>query len=408
MGAQTMEAGLGKLLILGAGRGQLGLILAAQRLGIETFVATLPTGQHASAVPADHLVHVDITNPSLVIEAARRHGVSAVATSCSDRAIPVLGAVCEALGLVGLTSLAANASSDKRLMKAAFLQGGVQTAIYHIVASRSDFGKAISRIGYPLIVKPVDCQGSAGVTILHDAQHADRAYLHARRASRVDEVIVESFLEGTEFGAQALVRNGEIVFVLPHGDETFMAKTAVPVGHYVPLDQSTSVIKDAIYQTSQAIRALGLDNCAVNVDLILHDRKVFVIEIAGRAGANGLPELVSRHLGLDYYECILRLALGREVFSASIIEESRRPAAAVRMIIAPNRAGRLGLLTIDHTAAPEAEYAMFLGTGDVVNGFQSSADCIGQLVVSGQSLEIALAAADLAQGAVVLELVEHA
>ena len=37
---------------------------------------------------------------------------------------------------------------------------------------------------------------------------------------------------------------------------------------------------------------MGLDNCAVNIDMILKDNKVYMIELTGRAGANCLPELV--------------------------------------------------------------------------------------------------------------------
>lgn len=57
---------------------------------------------------------------------------------------------------------------------------------------------------------------------------------------------------------------------------------------------------------------MGLDNCAVNCDLIEKDGKVYVIEITGRAGATCLPETVGLYYGINYYEAIVRLALDME------------------------------------------------------------------------------------------------
>ena len=94
--------------------------------------------------------------------------------------------------------------------------------------------------------------------------------------------IVEEFIEGWEFGAQAFVYRGEVLFVMPHGDETFVSHTAVPVGHYVPLECSRDVQRQTEEVLRKAIRAIGLNNCAVNADLILRDNKVYVIEITGR------------------------------------------------------------------------------------------------------------------------------
>lgn len=91
----------------------------------------------------------------------------------------------------------------------------------------------------------------------------------------------------------------EVLFVMPHGDETYMSHTAVPVGHYVPLDCDEDVYKQTEIAVKSAIKALGLNNCAVNVDLILRDNKVYVIELTGRVGANCLPELVEINFGIS-------------------------------------------------------------------------------------------------------------
>ena len=62
-----------------------------------------------------------------------------------------------------------------------------------------------------------------------------------------------------------------------------------------------------------SIAAMSLDNCAINADFIMKDNKTFVLELGGRSGATCLAELVSIYYGYDYYEKIIRVALGEKV-----------------------------------------------------------------------------------------------
>lgn len=43
-----------------------------------------------------------------------------------------------------------------------------------------------------------------------------------------------------------------------------------------------------------------------------------MIEITGRAGGTCLPEMVSIYYGINYYEAIVRLALGMDVQEMSV------------------------------------------------------------------------------------------
>lgn len=42
-----------------------------------------------------------------------------------------------------------------------------------------------------------------------------------KASSRTDSYIIEEFIEGEEFGAQAFVYRGKVQFILPHGDYVF-------------------------------------------------------------------------------------------------------------------------------------------------------------------------------------------
>ena len=80
---------------------------------------------------------------------------------------------------------------------------------------------------------------------------------------------ITDFEEVVELDTKYIVYNNEVLFVMPHGDETYMSHTAVPVGHYVPLDCDENIYKQTEEAVKNAIKALGLNNCAVNVAFCL-------------------------------------------------------------------------------------------------------------------------------------------
>ena len=52
----------------------------------------------------------------------------------------------------------------------------------------------------------------------------------------IDYIIIEQYVKGVEFGAQAYVKNGQLTFVMPHGDMVHHGLTDIPVGHYAPYE----------------------------------------------------------------------------------------------------------------------------------------------------------------------------
>jgi len=192
----------------------------------------------------------------------------------------------------------------------------------------------------------------------------------------------------------AFVYQGKIVFILPHGDNTYMSKTAVPIGHYVPLDAPDEVIMAAVAQSEKAIRAIGLDNCAVNIDLIERGGKVYVIELTGRAGATCLPELVSIWYGVDYYEMIAAMAMGDEPLALFEKREGKLVPNASRMLLS-EVSGTVKRIENPFTVGGDIyDLSLLIREGDTVEKFTNAKDRIGQVIVSGESLDDCLARID--------------
>jgi hypothetical protein len=63
-----------------------------------------------------------------------------------------------------------------------------------------------------------------------------------------------------------------------HGDIIYHGESGVPVGHYAPaMTEYEGLQDDAEEQLRRAIRALEIDNCAINADFILHEGRGYVL-----------------------------------------------------------------------------------------------------------------------------------
>ncbi len=370
-----------KILILGGARAQLELIRTAKEMGIYTVVAGI-AGDYPGYKIADEYAEVDIFDKKGVLNVAQELAINGISMVCSDFGLSTMGYVCDQMGFCGISEYSAEVSSNKQKMKELFEKANVRTANYRIIKEEEDAIKASQELSFPVIVKAVDLQGSRGIYICEDVLSLMDSYKKSIAESRVDYCIVEEFLVGEEFGAQAFVYNGEVLFVLPHGDKTIaINSTQVPLYHYIPyMENDVELNRKVDTICRKAIKALSLDNCAVNIDLILKDGEPYVIEVAGRAGSNCLPELVSAKFGINYYKMVILAAMGDDPKGYFNTGDVKPNAVMTKMIYSPNNG------IIDTVVCCPSNIQLFVKAGDTVRKFTNSRDYIGQTICVDNSL----------------------
>lgn len=115
----------------------------------------------------------------------------------------------EAFGVPGLRVEQAKAFRDKELMKSRLDAAGIRTPHHYRATSSDEVAQAIERIGFPVIVKPIDGAGSADTYVLRDGDEVADVLAAVRH---VPEVSVEEFIEGDEFTYDAILAGGETLF----------------------------------------------------------------------------------------------------------------------------------------------------------------------------------------------------
>lgn len=370
-----------RLLLQGASRGNLGLIRTAKANGVYV-VMTGMGGDFPCNPYADKFCYADISDPEAVLKIAQKEKVDGAIICCSDTGLKAIGRVNDVMGLTGLTEKAADDSSNKYSMKKRLVAAGVRTAKFFMIHNVEELYKAVSEIGFPVIIKAVDLQGSRGINIVKEESALVESFKDTMTLTKKNFCIIEQFIVGKEFGAQSFVYNNEVLFVLPHGDETYMAKTAVPIGHFMPYKMSEELYADVCEQVKLSIKALEFNNCAVNVDFIEKDGKVYIIELTGRVGANCLPELTGNYFGINYYEMILATCLGESPLP--IFNKRLAPCATLARMIRSDKSGIVKSISVPQIDGGYLN--MFIHEGSKVHHFTNCNDAIGEVVVKGENL----------------------
>jgi len=212
---------------------------------------------------------------------------------------------------------------------------------------------------------------------IEDESLLDESFLQLIEETKVAYIIIEEYITGQEFGAQASVRNGKIDFIMPHGDILFHSKTDVPIGHYVPYSITNEIYEDTVEQIKKSIVALDLDNCAINADFMLSNNQVYVLEIGARAGATNLPELVSIYYGINYYKYILDLALNKK----NNYDFNNKKTACSSLLLIAEKSGELKRIKYDKVNAELEEFQLDYKVGERVRKFEVGPDRIGHIIM---------------------------
>ncbi|MCA8968310.1 MAG: ATP-grasp domain-containing protein [Planctomycetes bacterium] len=115
----------------------------------------------------------------------------------------------EALGAPGLRAEQTVPFRDKERMKRVLDAAGIRTPHHYDARTREEVRQAADRIGYPIIVKPLDGAGSADTWPIRsndELEHALRAIQH------VPVVSVEEFIEGEEYTYDTVCAHGTPLF----------------------------------------------------------------------------------------------------------------------------------------------------------------------------------------------------
>lgn len=369
-----------KIMILGGGYYQLPLIKKSVELGYYTIVCGIK-GDYPGYKYASKWYDVDTFNKEACLEIARLENIDGIITAGTDQVLPTLGFIVDNMSLYGPSYKSTILSTNKAEMKETFKSTGVRTAYFEKVTSITDCIDFSNKYGFPIVLKVVDASGSKGVSIIENLEELKEQYEIIKSLTSKNYLIIEEFIKGEEFGAQAYVADNKLTFVMPHGDLTYKADTNIPIGHYAPYERTEELLSDITEQLQKSISALQINNTAINADFILKDGKVYVIEIGARAGATCLPELVSCHYDINYYEYLINNCLGIN----KEVRFNTNNACWVETLIS-TQTGVVESIEVPQKNQYILDIEVYPKKGDMVHTFRTAYDRIGMFIIKASNL----------------------
>jgi biotin carboxylase len=302
------------VLFVGAGRHQRRAIARARELDLRV-VAVDRNPDAAGLAEADVAEIVDFADVDAVVEVARRHGVDGALTISADRAVPVVAAVTERLGLPTIGTATAHRMTHKVAMRRVLAEAGVPQPAFAAVRTLAEARAALGATGAPAVLKPADSGGQRAVFRVESVDDVER-HLHAALAeSPSNEAIVESFRDGLELNGIVVAREGE-AHVLTVSDRLRPPGIGFGVGwiHVYPASIFGDQLGLAERVAERAVEALGLRDGIAFPQLIADDDGgVAVVEVAARIPGGQMADLVRHAVGVDLVEIALLQALGDRV-----------------------------------------------------------------------------------------------
>ena len=340
--------------VLFCGAGELGkeVVIAMQRLGVETIA--VDRYANAPGMQVAHRSHtinmLDKAELRRVIEAEKPDfivpEVEAIAT---DALLELEAEGYHVIPTARATKLTMNREGIRRL---AAEELGLPTSPYRFAATREEFDQAVKEIGIPCVVKPIMSSSGHGQSVIKCEADIDNSWKIAQEGGRAGagKVIVEAFVKFDYEITLLTVRHV--------GGTSFLD----PIGHHQvdgdyqeswqPQAMSAKAWEEAKRVAKAVTDALG-GRGIFGVELFIQGDNVLFSEVSPRPHDTGMVTLISQNL--SEFELHARAILGLPI---PLIEQ-RGPAAS-KAIVVDGNSTRMTFTGMDKALArPRTDMRLF-------------------------------------------------
>jgi biotin carboxylase len=373
-----------RLLVLGAGPAQLGLLEAARAHGVWTAVADRDPAAPGFRL-ADRRCIVSTEDEPAIERLAIALDLDGVISPGTDWPVAVAARIAERLGLPHPISAATAVVATNKLRQRERLSGaGVHQHHWQIVAAAGEIA-----IEPPLVVKPPDRQGQKGLSLVRSRAELPAAIARARSVSRSGAVLVEELVPGAE--VTAIGFDGRTLAVT---DRLTAEPPAfgVALAHVFP----SSRAEEAAQVADAAVAALGIERGPTYTQLRMGPDGPQVMEVAARLGGGHDAELVEAALGIDLNGLAIDAALGRETGDVDV--PLHHHAAVTRFLVAPP--GVFEGVDVPEDMSGVVTVRIYRRPGYVFTPLRRGSDRAGAVLAIGATREEALAHAAAAAEAI--------
>ena len=309
-----------RILILGAGEGQIPLIHRAQEAGWHTIVVS-PKGDYPGFELADEVAYCNIADIDAVVDLAKTMQVQAIATDQTDIPVMAIQRVAKEMGIPAIHCEDINNFRYKSRMRELCQSAGIKTIPYLVTSDIQAVNYFFEQQVGSIIIKPVDSQGSRGVTQVKTIAELRDAFDRAMNYSKEKKVIVEQFIDGQEVEVDTVMYRDEIKAVLIGDVFNFESIQIFSAYERIYPSQLPKEIQDEIRRlNAETLKVLGLHTGWTHGEyMVAKNGDVYLLEVGARGGGNYIgSDIVKTMIGVSTDEMAFRTAIGDESFYSEV------------------------------------------------------------------------------------------
>lgn len=373
-----------KILLLGGLRYLLPVIKTAKEMGLYVITCDYLPDNYAHRY-ADEYAYASVIDKEAVLEVARSNRVDGIISFACDAGVTSAAYAAEKLGLPSVGSYESVSILQNKCKFREFLRtNGFAVPRALGFRSKNEMKDCADQLSFPFIVKPADCAGSKGVTIVDNQRELSMAVESALGFSHSGEFILEEYIEsvGCSSDSDCFLVDGVFKYV-SFSDQLF-DKSAVnpftPAGYNWPAAMEAAHQENLVSELNRLAELLKLKTSIFNVETrIGSDGKCYIMEAAPRGGGNRIAEIIKYGTGLDLIGSVLRTAIGE---NPSSIEQCGFKGCWSEIILHANSAGAFKELFIsDALKSFVVETDLWVSPGDAVNAFTGANQTVGTVVL---------------------------
>ena len=307
-----------KLLLLGGSRYLRPVLREAKALGCYTITCDYLPDNYAHRY-SDEYHNVSITDLEATLNLARELKVDGVMSFACDPGVVTAAYVAEQLGLPNVGPYESVAIlQDKGRFRTFLKEHGFNVPEARTFDNPQEALGMAEELRYPLIVKPVDCAGSKGVSRVNTPAELDHAIRTALQYTRCGRFILEDFIQQKGFSSDTdcFSVNGELKFV-SFNNQYFDRKANnpyAPDGYTWPSTIPAEQQRLLRSELQRLLHLLHMGTTLYNVEVRLGtDGKAYLMEVSPRAGGNRLSEVLEYTSGTRLVHNAVRAAVGLPV-----------------------------------------------------------------------------------------------
>ncbi len=378
-----------RLLVLGAGPAQIGLLRRAHEGGL--FVIAADRNPAAPGfVYADRRAIISVEDEAGIARLAEAERVDGLVAPGIDWPVAVAARVAQRLGLPHPISPSTAVLATSKLRQRERLdQAGVPQPGWRLAHNVAE------ALPPPCVVKPPDRQGQRGVSVVRTAAELESAVARALAESRSGSCLVEELVEGPELTVNGFSVAGRF-HTLTVTDRVVAEPPAfgVALAHVWP---ALAGADEAAAAAASAADALGIAEGPSYTQVRLAEDGPRVIEVAARLGGGHDAELCAAAVDVDLNGLAIDAALGHAIDEGRLRARPQVGGACVRFLVAPEGELRAVEGVDEARAVPGVlEVRVYRAPGHLFGPLQRGADRAGTVIAVGETRDEALERAEQA------------